>query len=271
MPDLGPWAAHPDSTLILTFHNFYLDPAFMVTASFAQQVFYRSILQFSIQRGLQRVKAVTAVSNFTADCIRTRYGPQLPLTVIRNGINVDVFAPKTRRAADVRILFAGNPIRRKGVEHLAALADELPENVRIFYTEGLRDSARPPLSTTSRLSAVARRSYAEMPSLYQDMDILFFPTQREGFGLVVAEAMACGLPIVATDCSSIPELVEHGRGGFLFDAGNRQQMREFLLRLVRDPGLRAEMGAYNRMRILQDFRLERMLSEYRELFSYYGA
>ena len=63
-----------------------------------------------------------------------------------------------------------------------------------------------------------------MHKVYQQSDILFFPTLREGFGLVVAEAMACGLPVVTTDCSSLPELIDHGKGGYLCEPNNLEDM-----------------------------------------------
>ena len=58
-----------------------------------------------------------------------------------------------------------------------------------------------------------------MPERYGSMDILLMPSVREGFGLSIAEAMACGLPVVATNCSAIPELIDDGKGGFLCPPG----------------------------------------------------
>jgi len=94
---------------------------------------------------------------------------------------------------------------------------------------------------------------------------------REGFGLGVAEAMACGLPVVATDCSFFPHLVEHGRGGFLCPAGDCRAFAEAVNLLASSPSLRAEMGAFNRARIEESFTLDRMVRSYAELFSEWGG
>ncbi len=105
-----------------------------------------------------------------------------------------------------------------------------------------------------------------MPELYRHADLLLFPTVREGFGLAAAEAMACGLPVVATDCSSIPELVVDGKGGFLCQTGNTEQFAARINELAESASLRRQMGEYNRARVEEKFTLQRMVNEYRTLF-----
>jgi glycosyltransferase involved in cell wall biosynthesis len=93
-----------------------------------------------------------------------------------------------------------------------------------------------------------------------------FPTVREGFGLVAAEAMACGLPVVATNCSSLPEIVVDGKGGFLCELGNAEEFAEKINLLANSPELRREMGEFNRARVETLFTEERMIKEYQQLF-----
>jgi glycosyltransferase involved in cell wall biosynthesis len=98
------------------------------------------------------------------------------------------------------------------------------------------------------------------------MDILLMPTVREGFGLAIAEAMACGLPVVASNCSAIPELIDEGKGGFLCPVGDVDAFAEKINLLADSPILRREMGNYNRAKVEKMFTLDRMASEYQELF-----
>ena len=98
------------------------------------------------------------------------------------------------------------------------------------------------------------------------MDILLMPTIREGFGLAVAEAMACGRPVVASDCSSIPELIDDRKGGFLCPVGDVKAFAEKINILAESPNLRKEMGEYNREKVEKMFTLDRMINEYRALF-----
>lgn len=272
IPELGPWVAHPDSTLVVTFHNFYTDAEYLRSVDAWRRRYYQHVLRHAIARSLRVARAVTAVSHYTAALVRRELNVGARLVVIRNGVDTDLFHPgPDRSGAPLRVLYAGNPTLRKGSSHLAALAEQLPPNVELCYTTGVRASALSTPATSARLLALPGRPHAEMPALYRECDLLFLPSEREGFGLVVAEAMACGLPIVASDCSAIPELVVHGRGGLLFEPGNRAQMLEQLLRLSRDAALRREMGLYNRARVLELFPLRRMLQEYRQLFASLGV
>ena len=92
------------------------------------------------------------------------------------------------------------------------------------------------------------------------------PTVREGFGLAIAEAMACGLPVVASNCSAIPELIDDGKGGFLCPIGDVQAFADKINLLAESPRLRLQMGEYNRAKIEQKFTLARMVKKYQALF-----
>lgn len=116
------------------------------------------------------------------------------------------------------------------------------------------------------LISVGSVPFEEMPNLYRDMDILLMPTVREGFGLSVAEAMACGLPVVASGCSSIPELIDDYKGGFLCPVGDVNVFAEKINILAESPSLRKEMGEYNRAKVEKMFTLNRMVNEYKKLF-----
>lgn len=268
LPELGAWAASPDSDLVATFHNYYLDRESLDSSSRAQRIFYKTVMASAVRSSLRRARWVTAVSRFTGDLVQRHHALGERLVVIRNGVDTEMFSPGgSAGEGAIKILFAGNPIRRKGSEHVTALAEALPDRVVMQYTVGLRNSATDKLASSEKLVAIPRRGHTEMPGLYRQADILFFPTRREGLSLVVLEAMACGLPVVATRCSSMPELVDHGKGGFLFEKDDRAQMLGYLKRLAADSALREDMGAYNREKVLAEFAMHKMLEGYRQVFS----
>jgi glycosyltransferase involved in cell wall biosynthesis len=66
------------------------------------------------------------------------------------------------------------------------------------------------------------------------MDIFVLPSYSEGLPLVLIEAMANGLPVVASRVGGIPEIIEHNKSGLLFEAGNYNQLAEKILELYRD-------------------------------------
>ena len=96
---------------------------------------------------------------------------------------------------------------------------------------------------------------------YRLADVLLFPSALEGFGFTVAEAMACGLPVVASNRGSIPELVVDGEGGFLVDPERPADFVAGTVGLLRDALLRAKLGAANVERAQRRFRWERCAAD----------
>jgi glycosyltransferase involved in cell wall biosynthesis len=108
-------------------------------------------------------------------------------------------------------------------------------------------------------------------SAMRNWSIYAQPSHAEGFGISVLEAMAAGLPVVATAVGGIPEVVVEGETGFLVPAGDAESLAERLNRLVRAPELRGRMGARGRARAMSTFTTDReaaqMVAAYDELLS----
>jgi len=154
---------------------------------------------------------------------------------------------------------------RKGAQWLLPIARKLDKNIRIFYTTGLRTHRL--LASDNRLIPIGNVSHSEMPQRYQQMDLLIMPTVREGFGMAVVEAMACGLPVVASACSSIPELVDDNKGGFLCPVGDTNAFADRINILAASKKLRHDMGDYNREKSMREFSFDKMVEGYERLFS----
>lgn len=263
--DYGESPVGADCVRLVAFHNFYIDDENLAASSPAQRFYYRHVMRRSVMSALRTADHVVVVSKFLAGCV-SRLSPRVPVEVIHNGIDTGRFAPEAHPVErPLRVLFVGNPSRRKGFPVLQQVAARLPDGVELAFTAGLRNEA--PVRAAGGLLPLGRVPYDRMHELYRQADILFFPTQREGFGLCVAEAMSCGLPVVSTNCSAIPELIDEGKGGFLLPPGDIDGMVRALLRLLASPSLRADMGAHNRSRALRDFTLPRMLRDYESLFN----
>lgn len=264
LADCGPAPVPPDCARLLTFHNFYIDDESLADASVAQRLFYRHVMAPAVRRAVAQADRIVVVSRFLAGCVHA-LAPRAPVQVVYNGIDTRRFVPVAARAdRPLRVLFVGNPSRRKGFDLLMKVAAALPAGVELAYTAGLRGEQP---ATARGLLALGRVPYLEMHTLYQQADVLLFPTRREGFGLCVAEAMACGLPVVSTRCSAIPELVDEGRGGFLLPPDDWRGMADAVRRLLADASLREDMGNHNRARAERDFDVRRMQDEYRALFA----
>jgi glycosyltransferase involved in cell wall biosynthesis len=107
---------------------------------------------------------------------------------------------------------------------------------------------------------------AEKADHFNLADVFVFPSAMEGFGLTVAEAMASGVPVVASDRGSIPELVTEGAGGFVCDPGRPEAFVERLLALLRDAALREKLARLARERAERLFRWDRCVEGTRRVY-----
>ena len=272
-PDYGSFFTKSFNSLVVTFHNYVLDSCMAPFSSLLQNIHYRTDLRYFTRKSLKRAASVTAVSNFTADLVKKDLHYTGDIQVIYNGIDTNRFFPsqEQRNSSNcIKVLFCGNLTRRKGADLLPLIACRLSKNIKILYTCGLRTKHR--LPEHPQLQNIGSVPYSDMPSIYPQADILLFPTVREGLSLAALEAMSCGLPVVATDCSSLPELIIEKRGGYLCRLEDVDDFAQAINTLAESPALRQEMGQFNRERVERLFTMERMVREYRELFEkvYYG-
>lgn len=108
--------------------------------------------------------------------------------------------------------------------------------------------------------ACGAKSTEDVACWMKAADILVLPSHNEGLPNVILEAMACGLPVVATDVGGIPEAVVHGETGFLVPPGDHQELTARILALARNIDLRRTMGPAGRRRIETVFRWENYVS-----------
>ena len=266
-PDYAPFHIRKKTPLVITFHNYVLDNFMRNYSSYLQVLHYRTDLRWFTRLAVRQATSITAVSNFTANLAKQDMGIESEIQVIYNGVDDRVFRPLQQavsRMKNITVLFSGNLSQRKGAQWLLPITRKLHSNIKILYTSGLRSNNK--LPDHPQLQCIGQVSYPDMPNLYQQADMLLFPTVREGLSLAAIEAMACGLPLVATHCSSMPELIDEGLGGFLCPLGDVNAFAEKINLLAENPQLRREMGEYNRAKVEQRFTLNRMVQEYRELF-----
>jgi glycosyltransferase involved in cell wall biosynthesis len=161
-------------------------------------------------------------------------------------------------------LFLGTLGRRKNLFFLLdvwrEVARERPDATLMVVGAGgflgsLRRAARA-LVEDGRVIFTGPVAEDEKVAYYNLADLLLFPSALEGFGLTVAEAMSCGLPVVVSDRGSLPELVVEGEGGFLCDPDDRHGFARKTLLLLSDALLRRKFGEANRERVDRLFRWE---------------
>ena len=91
--------------------------------------------------------------------------------------------------------------------------------------------------------------YSDRPEYYMAAaDVLCLPSYREGFGSVVLEAAAAGIPAIGSRIYGVEDAIDENRSGLLFPAGDVEALREGMLKLMNEPELSARLGAYGRER-----------------------
>jgi glycosyltransferase involved in cell wall biosynthesis len=109
------------------------------------------------------------------------------------------------------------------------------------------------LGIADRVTVTGRVSRDELVRLYNQAEVFVSPSLYEGFGLPVAEAMACGAPIVATTAGAFPEVVEDSVSGLLVPPGDARALADAIERLLGDRALQQRLGREGRRRIAEHF------------------
>ncbi len=107
---------------------------------------------------------------------------------------------------------------------------------------------------------------SDVPAILRGLDCFVLPSRGEGISNTILEAMASGLPVIATDVGGNNELVESGRTGELVPAANAEALAQRLLDYLRDPGSARSVGAAGRKRIERHFTLDAMVQSYQGLY-----
>jgi glycosyltransferase involved in cell wall biosynthesis len=226
-----------------------------------------------------------AVRSFVLE--RERLDPQ-HVTVIHNGIDLGRFA-RVRdplvarhrlglgpRAAVVGTV--GGLVEQKGHIWLLRAATKLREHVPRLRVVLVGGDGHPSECVKPQLLDTVRRlglqdtvlflgKRTDIPEILPAFDVFVLPSEWEGFGLVLVEAMASGLPIVATAVGGVPEVIGSPEVGTLVPPKNASVLADAILSLLRDGKRRGEMGRLGRQRAVACFSAERMAADYRELYA----
>lgn len=97
-------------------------------------------------------------------------------------------------------------------------------------------------------------------------DLFLLPSESESFGLAALEAMSCEVPVIASQAGGLPEVVEHGRSGYLCPVGDVDGMAEAALRLLGDEPMRRAFGEAGRHRAVEVFGQDAVVAQYREIY-----
>jgi glycosyltransferase involved in cell wall biosynthesis len=202
--------------------------------------------------------------------------PELNPVVVHAGVAlpVDASQPEPRTSRETVVIgTAGRLVPLKGLMHLlrsvASLAPQFPDLRLEIAGQGpqrdeLEDEARR-LGLTGRMRFLGWQQ--NLGQVFRDWDVFAMPSLEEGFGMAALEAMAAGLPVVATSAGGLAELIEDGETGYLVPPADVAGLTERLRLLVLDPERRRTMGAAARNRVRLHFAADRMVRQIEAIYA----
>jgi len=197
------------------------------------------------------------------------------LHVVHCGVEPDRYRPRTHTDPPRQVLFVGRLAAVKGLPMLldawAALADEFPDTTLKLVGDGpdramlerrVRDRG-----LADRVVFTGYQSQAQVGAHLAETDLFVMASFAEGVPVVLMEALAAGVPAVATRIAGVGELVEDGVSGLLVPPGDGASLAEAMRTLLSDASMRQRFGAAGRARVEAEFDVSREAAKLRGLFA----
>ncbi|MFQ5631195.1 MAG: glycosyltransferase [bacterium] len=203
------------------------------------------------------------------------------IDVIYNGIEPEIFKEADGRALRVKwgvkdedlvLGFVGQLDGRKGIGVLLSAYDSIRLKVQnaklVFVGVGpLREMIESEIRSKGWQNHVILAGFMEeVPQVMKAIDVLALPSYWEGFGIVLIEAMAAQKPVISTNISSMPEIVENGETGYLIKPGDSEELAHFAIELLLNQNKRRAMGEKGQDRVYRLFSQNVMINHLEMLF-----
>lgn len=179
------------------------------------------------------------------------------LLVTPYGVDCDLFKPAEKKDDVFRIIFCGHCCVRKGAQYLIQAFHELKlPNAELWFIGSVEPQLMPLINQykSEKIIFLGSQPEHELPQFYQQGSIFCLPSIEEGQGLVINQAMACGLPIICTENTGGKDLLKTGNEGFVIPIRDVSALKDRIMTLYKDTQLSLSMGASARSTIETHFK-----------------
>lgn len=236
---------------------------------------FKRITTYSIEKS----DCITAVSRSLAEETRHIFGIKKPIHTIYNFINTK----KVDRIPSARNVLGNLPADCRVLVHVSNFREvkRVPDVVRVFARvrevmpaklllvgDGVQKPAA--LAEAGKLGVEADVLFLGLQDnvipILSAADLFLLPSEKESFGLGALEAMACRVPVVASNAGGLPEVVVHGKTGFLAPVGDVETMAAYAIQVLSNPDRLKRMGEEARARVIENFESSLVIPRYEELY-----
>jgi N-acetyl-alpha-D-glucosaminyl L-malate synthase BshA len=238
---------------------------------------YLPITRFAIEQS----NGVTAISEYLRERTKESFEIKRDIEVIHNFVNCDVYRADREKIAAMRPQFAApeeklmvhlsnfRPVKRvvDAVNIFGRIAEQVPARLMLIGDGPDRSAAE---WQATRLGVQDRVHFLGKQDNVQELlplaDLMLMPSEMESFGLAALEAMACRVPAIATRIGGVPELINDGVNGMLFDVGDVDAMSTAAIELLKDTERHKAMSAAARKTAQDKFCSTRIIPVYEQYY-----
>ncbi len=214
-----------------------------------------------IEKNVQEYKEtdyIFVLSSFVKESFLKKGIPEHKLVLVPSGIDIKRFKPLKKRDKIFRIIFCGGLNLKKGVQYLLQAYSELQLKNSELVLIG-------PVSTSIESILAEYRGYYThigwvprnlLYRYFSQGSVFVLPSIEEGLAKVIMEAMACGLPVIATTNTGAADIIRNGKEGFVIPIRNIRALKEKIIYFYENPQMGKKMGENARKRIESNFTLE---------------
>ncbi|MCD0486861.1 glycosyltransferase family 4 protein [Pedobacter sp. MC2016-14] len=188
---------------------------------------------------------IVVASSFTASTLMEYPGKLAQIEVIPYGFPA-VYTERKYLGIEKRplkLLFVGGLSQRKGIADLFTAVDNIGNHVELTVVGAKTSQDCPALDAALKKHTwIPSLPHEKILELMRQHDVLVFPSLFEGFGLVITEAMSQGTPVITTDRTAGPDLINDGSNGWIIEAGSTNALQEAIEKLLERPKDIAEIG-----------------------------
>jgi len=217
---------------------------------------------------------VVCVSKGVRDYLASKGVKEEKLEVIYTGIDTQKFTPSIKKDLKKELgingvligIVAVLRIKKRHKDLIKAIKD-LDVNLAIIGDGPQRENIEKlikELGVENKVFMLGHRD--DVAEILPSLDVFVLPSSEEALGTSILEASSCGVSVVASKVGGIPECVEDGKSGFLFEAENVDELKEKLKILIENENLRKSFGEYGRKMVKEKFSVKKMVEDTKRLY-----